>query len=389
MNKRRFVVAIGVALCAIVAIVVAWSFMHRRAAVAPEPAGPQVALATARIGRIDVSVNAVGRIGPSAGAQSKLSFAQSGIIASIDVHVGQHVAAGAPLATLDSAALSLAQQQAAADAVAANAQAQAASVDTVGTRLSVDRAALRRQRRLYAAGIAARKDVEAADAQVAADVAAARTASANRTAARAQARSAAAHASLARLDDANAILRAPQAGVVAAIYRNVGESVDPSVPVIGLALPSNGALSLQVTAADAARIAAGNVAVLRIDQFAHAIRGTVLGVAGAVNPATQTAEVSVRAGVPLALAGSAVSARIIVGHARGVLVPHDAIVDDPQTGDALVFVVGTAADGSFTFQERRVAIVFDDGTFADVTGVRAGERVAARGAFELLAPSGS
>lgn len=387
--KKRTAIAVGAAICALVIAAALWHVLQRGDPLVAAAAGPQVPLATAHVGRIDVSVDAVGRVGPSGGAQSKLAFAQSGIIASIDVHVGQRVSAGAALATLDAASLSLAQQQAAADAVAASAQAQAAAVDTVGMRLSADRAALRRQRRLYAAGIAARKDVEAADAQVAADVAAARTASADRSAARAQAQSADARARLARLDAANTILRSPEAGVVAAIYRNVGESVDPSVPVIGFAPPSTGALSLQVTAADAARIQPGNVADVRIDQVAQTIRGTVVGVAGAVNPTTQTAEVSVRAHVPLSLAGSAVSARIVVAHDRGILVPHDAIVDDPQTGDALVFVRAAAADGHSTFVQRRVVIVFDNGTWADVTGLRADERVAARGAFELLAPSGS
>lgn len=389
MKKNPPTIAIGAAICIFALIVGSWKLTHRGDAPVVASTGPHVPLATARIGSIDVAVNAVGRVGPSSGAQSKLGFAQSGIIASIDVHVGQRISIGTPLAALDAAALSLAQQQAAADAAAASAQAQAAAVDTVGTRLSTDRMTLHRQLQLYAAGIAARKDVEAASAQVAADVAAARTASADRSAAQAQAQSAAARASLARLDAARTVLRAPEAGVVAAIYRNVGESVDPSIPVIGFAPPSTGALSLQATAADAARIKPGDVVLLHVDQFADAIRGTVVGVAGAVNPTTQTAEVSVRANVPLSLTGSAVSAQIVVAHRRGVLIPHDAIVEDPQTGDALVFVRSTAADGSPAFEQRRVVIIFDDGAWADVTGLPAGARIAARGAFELLAPSGS
>ncbi len=387
-NRRSAVVGGLAAVCLLVLLVATWSVLHRSPAPDATAAGPQVPLATARVGRIDMTVDAVGRVGPSAGGRSRLAFAQSGIIASVDVHVGQRVAVGEALATLDDSALTLAQRQAAADATAARAQARAAGIDTVGVRLSTDRAALSRQQRLYAAGVAARKDVEAARAQVAADTADAGTASANRAAAEAQAVSASARAALAQLDAARAVLRAPTAGTIVAIYRSVGESVDPSVAVVGLAPPSTGEITLQVTAADAARIASGDRVALVADGSAQTFRGTVVGVANAVDAATQIAEVSVRANVPLSLAGSAVSARIVVARDRGVIVPHEAIVDDPQTGGALVFVHHVAADGSDSFVQRRIVIVFDNGTDAVVTGLNAGEHVAARGAFELLAPSG-
>ncbi len=75
--------------------------------------------------------------------------------------------------------------------------------------------------------------------------------------------------------------------------------------------------------------------------------------------------------------------------ARALLVPESAIVEDPQQGDSVVFVQQRKPDGSTTFAQRTVRIAHEDGTTAHLaSGVAAGERVAAQGAFELLAPCG-
>lgn len=388
MNTARARLIAGAILAAIL-IAAGWAIVHREGTAPVAVAPPQVDLATARFGSIDVAVDAVGRIGPSAGSQSKLAFAVAGRIASVTVHVGERVAAGDTLATLDAAGFSLARRQAMADADAAQAQLRAASVDRIGVRLRVDRAALTRTERLYAVGVSARKDVDAARAQVAADIADARTASADRAAAAAQAQSAQARAAISALDASNTALRAPANGIVTAIYRSAGESVDAAVPVIGLAPAQTAAVTLLVAGRDAARVAPGQPVTLRVDQIAHSIPGTVVGVASAVDPVTQSAEVSVRMHATISLAGSAVTARIVVGRNRGILIPHDAIVVDPQSGATLVFVRSAARQGSPAFTQRRIDIAYDNGTLAEVTGLRAGERVAAHGAFELLAPADS
>ena len=306
----------------------------------------------------------------------------------IYVHVGQHVAAGEALASLDSRSLSLSASQAAADARAASAQAEAASVDRYTTKLEVDRAAVARAERLYQAGVDAYKDVEAARAALAADVADARAASADRTAAQAAAQSAAAKSALASGDLARATLRSPIDGVVIAIARRAGEAVDPSVPVISVSAASQSEATLTVSASDAAQISVGNPAEIRTSPTAVAL-GRVSGVATALDPATQAATVTVAGVPPNAVAGSAVSVRITVGHARGLLVPQAAIVTDPQSGENDVFVLQKQQDGSFKFAARKVELGHEDGTTAQLTsGVHVGERVASQGAFELLAPAG-
>ena len=349
---------------------------------------PEVPTTLVKNGDFNIVLNESGRVGSPAGGTSQLAFASDGSLGTIYVHIGQHVAAGEALASLDARSLSLAASQAAADARAADAQAVAASVDRYSVRLDADRAALERAQRLYDAGVDARKDVEAARATLAADAADARAAVANQSAARAQAQSASAKSAAASNDLSRATLRSPIDGVVIAIARRPGEAVDPTVPVISVGAASQDEATLTVSASDATQIAIGNEVELRsLSAVGH---GRVSGVATALDPATQAATVTVT-GVPAGVvAGSAVSVRITVGHARGLLVPQAAIVTDPQTGDNTVFVPEKQKDGSTKFVAHKVEIEHEDGTTALLaSGVHVGDRVASEGAFELLAPSGS
>lgn len=379
----------GIAMI-VVAIAGYWFFTHQHVSPAASAAGaPNVALATVRSGPYDVTLDEAGTIGAPAGTTSQLAFPLAGTLGSIDVHVGEHVSAGEALAALDLRSLALAAQQASADAQAASAQASAAAVDRYTTKLAVDRAALVREERLFRAGVAARKDVEAARAQLAADEADASAAGANRNAAQAQARSAGVRAQLANTDLARATLRSPVDGIVTAIMRKPGESVDPSTPVIAVGPAAQNEATLQVPSSDATRIVRGDVATVAVTGSRETAQARVSAVVPAVDPATQSATV-VLAGVPSsAVAGNAITAKVIVAHTYGLLVPQAAIVQDPQSGDNVVFVQQKQKDGSMRFVQKTVTVVHENGTIAEVTGdVRSGDRVAAQGAFELLAPAG-
>jgi hypothetical protein len=64
-------------------------------------------------------------------------------------------------------------------------------------------------------------------------------------------------------------------------------------------------------------------------------------------------------------------------------VPRNAVIEDPQTGNELVFVRNGGR-----FDARHVTIAGRDDRFALVSsGVREGEVVAATGAVDLLSPS--
>ncbi len=377
------------AVIAIAVIVAAawWWRAHQRPAVAAQNPSPAVNVARVRFGPIEVTVPAVGRLGPAAGAESKLAFATAGRIASIDVHVGERITAGQPLASLDSAPLALVAQQAGADAQMAAAQARGAAVDRLSTKIALDEATVARARRLFAAGVTARKDVEAAQAQVAADRADASGAAASLAAARAQAASAGTKAQMTNRDLSNGTLRSPVDGVVTAVMHSVGESVDPTIPVIAIAPGENSQVALQMAGSDAAKVRAGDSVRLVVPSTGDTIAGRVTGVAGAVDPATQSAQILVSASAPSALSGAAVDAEIVVAHDRGTLVPKSALVADPATGKTLVFIQAKNKDGSVAFQDREVHIIFENAKTAEISGLTPDTPIAATGAFQLLPPA--
>ena len=351
-------------------------------------AQPAVDLTTAQFGTYVDHVSAVGRIGAPAGTQSKLSFAGSGILQSVGVQIGDRVAAGQSLAQLDTGGLALAAQQAQADAQAAAANLAQSRVDRLSTKLAVDRAAVRREESLYAAGVAALKDVQAARAQLSADRADAATAQTQVAGAQAQAQSAQDRAAIAQRDLANGTLRAPVDGVVTAIYKRPGEAVDPSTPVLAIGPSRSGEVTLDVTAAEAGRIHAGDPVAFSIPGTGLHSNGHITGVSPALDAATQTATVTA-AGFPSgAPAGSAVEASIDVSRQRGVVIPQSAVVQDPQSGRTLVFVQKRDKNGTMRFEERSVAIAAQNGTQVLVkSGLAPGERIASQGGYALLAPA--
>jgi multidrug efflux pump subunit AcrA (membrane-fusion protein) len=417
-------------------------------------AAPNVPLTVARIGDFVERVDVQGRVGPPAGSSAKLAFAQSGIVRAVDVRVGQAVSAGEPLAELDRDALGAAVRGAQADVLATgagSANASAANVQSAAARLAVateklatlesggpaalngriaaqsaarqaalkveaDRAALAREQELLAAGVVAGKDVDAARSLLASDEADARAADAKAAAAgtdvraalkqaqadvagarsdlqaaRGQAASAQARLDVARIAYANGVLTAPADGVVLAILKHPGEAVDPTVPALEIGPALGHSVTLSVPADTARRIAVGNPVTLHVASTREDVTsGVVTAVVPAVDPTTQSGTVIVSGAPPDAVAGDAVSATIVVGHARGVVVPSSAIVQDPQTGNTVVFVHDPHPKaGDSAFNLRSVVVRAGDATSTSIaSGLRPGERIAAQGGYMLLAPSG-
>ena len=98
--NRRYVTIFAVLAIGAILFFVGRSLVHRPADAAPESgaasiaARPNVPLATARMGDFVERIDAQGRVGPPAGNDAKLAFAQAGIVASVDVRVGATVRAG-------------------------------------------------------------------------------------------------------------------------------------------------------------------------------------------------------------------------------------------------------------------------------------------------------
>ena len=118
--------------------------------------------------------------------------------------------------------------------------------------------------------------------------------------------------------------------------------------------------------------------------------GKVTAVVPAVDPSTQVGTVIADGAPADAISGDAVTATIVIGHERGILVPSSAIVEDPETGKTVVFVrESQVKPGESGFTSRAVAVRASDVNNALIaSGLRAGERVAAQGGYTLLAPSG-
>ncbi|MBV8595264.1 MAG: efflux RND transporter periplasmic adaptor subunit [Candidatus Eremiobacteraeota bacterium] len=416
MNVLRRYWALALVAVAIIVVVVV---RHRHAQEAA-PVQPAVQVARAVEGDLLVRVTAHGRVGPPPGSASALAFAVAGRLESVDVRVGDRVQAGQALAQLDAAPFQLAVSQAGGDAQAAAAnlasvtsgvavrnQEAAAATRQADLKVQADRAALERTRALFSAGIAAVKDVQTAQNQLAADEADARTAHlraqaliagaganvgqarADVQAASGQATRAQASLAIAERDLANATLRAPADGIIVAILKHPGESVDPSTPAVTLGAPLVHSATLTVPADAARQIKVGDPVELHLARSSLSYRGRVTAAVNAVDPATLGATVVV-SGIPAdAFAGDAVDASITVAIAHGILVPTSAVVEDPQSGDMLVFVASDRS-GAQTFSPRKVTIgASDQHTTQIASGLRAGEVVATEGAFELLAPAGT
>lgn len=425
MNRRLVVVLVA---CIIVVLASLAIVLPRHGATstpheAERDAAPDVPLAQARYGTFTVRAHAQGRVGAPEGSEAKLGFADAGIVARINVHVGEVVAAGDPLAELDRAGALLGAAQARSDAEAAvanygggsvpahalaAAQARLAATrahleNLIGAKRDVDRRALERARALYAGGVLAQKDVETAQAQIAADAADLaqaradiaqaqsdlRSARANAVVSGAQAAAAQARYAEAARTVTNTTLRARTDGVVLAIFKHSGEAVDASQPVVVVGPARTQTLTLIVSGEDTDRVRAGDMVAIELPANHLRGAGRVASVVGTLDGPTQTRTVVV-AGVPAgAVPGAAVEATIDMETRRGIVIPTSAVVEDPQSGKTLVFVRTRAKDGSVSFTARDIDIALSDDTSTLVArGLRAGEQVASQGAFDLLAPSG-
>jgi hypothetical protein len=242
---------------------------------------------------------------------------------------------------------------------------------------------------LYGAGVAPRKDIEAASAQLADDVAQAASAKASVVSSAAGVASAQARVAVAQRDVAQTVLRAPVAGTVVAVLHRPGETVDASTPVVVLAPLGRADVSLLVTAGDLARVRAGAALRYTIVGSGSGGTGTVAGVAPVVDPDAQAGNVTARVDRRDVPDGAMLEARIDVGSADGIVLPEAAIVADPETSATYVFVERRQPDGSARFEQRAVHVEQRDAGRVLVAGaVRPGDRVAAEGSFALLAPAG-
>lgn len=376
--------------------------------------GVQVQLAALKRGSLVGTVNAYGTVVTGPDARATLSFATDGQIASVYANVGDHVTRGETLAQLDgrvtrSAVLQSQSDVDAAEAALARAQAGArpqelaeneALAQAAQTKVDTARAELARQKSLAAAGIASTRDVQLAQSAYAdafADFRAKRQAGSLLLAgprrqdvdvARAQLGQALSALSSAQTRASLTTIVAPFDGVITARMKNAGEVVDPTTAVLSLVNPNRTLVEVQLGEDQAATVRPGDRATLVQGGSGKAIMGVVDVVTPAFSSETRTLTARIR---PLSTGltpGASARAKISVRTAaEGFLVPEEAVVKDPQTGQAEVFVANSSKG---VYSPTPVRVLLQAGRVMSIAGpgLHADEKIVTAGAYELLAKSG-
>jgi len=314
-----------------------------------------VTVATALSGPIRPVIAATGQVKPAAGAELLVTPPQDARIAEIPKAVGDRVRRGELLVRFQIPSLEADAASKRSDLARAEAQLRTAQQNV--TRLTG----------LLQRGIAARKEVEDAQRDLAL---------ANATVNEARSTTSAAGQLAGR-----EVVRAPFNGVVVARSHQVGDMVsaggpDPLLRVID---PSQLQIEAAVPAGDLGRVARGNPATVRGAAFPDE-RAHVIALPPSVDSASGTAQVRLAFDTPTSRpAGLAVAVEIYgEEHRAAVLVSADALV---QEGTArYVFVV----DSQKKAHRRPVTVgVVAQGQAEILSGVKAGDSVVVRGQTAL------
>lgn len=243
--------------------------------------------------------------------------------------------------------------------------AKAADIEAASRKLEAAKATMATQESLYAKGYTPRNTYEAAKNALAA---------AQTAYDQLQAQSDAAGALNER-----AIVRAPFAGVVAHVFKAVGDTNDLSgnANVLQLVDPTRVQAAVQVSPSQELRILPGQPATITNGTTQEAQPGTVVvapQIMGPEGPPTIEVRLSVAGPVPPAL-GTPISAEIVVNHRDHVVVlPERAIAKD----DTGTYVMIAGADGRAHRRDVRVGLVVSH--LAEIqSGVTEGDEVVLEG----------
>lgn len=335
-------VQIGIAVLLLIAIFLYVKSRGRGgAAVEAEVAEVEAETAIAAVQPFAIMIASIGTVEPRPGAFGRIAAPAATRVTRVLVGEGDHVRAGQALIELDASVFNAQAQQ----EEAAYAHAEKA---------------LARQTRLQAEGIAPRKDVEAA----AADLGTARAALVE-----------------ARRIQALSVLRAPLAGVVSGVDVALSQPVDINETLIEVVDPSRLEIMFHVSPQEAARISSGAIVELSTGTATAGWvgKGVVRGVSAVLDSVTRSVEIRVAptGETRVMRAGENIAGRITVGsHPRAIVIPVEALV--PGEDGVHVFVVdakGIAHETPVTAGERNETMV------EIVAGLRGGERVVTVGAY--------
>jgi cobalt-zinc-cadmium efflux system membrane fusion protein len=328
-----------------------------------------IELATAFEGRAATELRLPGVVQANAYREVAVTSLVPGRITQVHAELGSRVAAQQPLATVYSPELS---------------EAQTAFIAARAEQVTHQQRQTRTQR-LAAIGAASREELEMHEAErarvdAAVEIARARLSLLGIPEERTQ-----------RLTGPQDVVttmavRAPLAGVVTQRTANVGLNIDTSTPLFTVTDLSTVWVVADLYERDFSRVRVGSPATLTSAAYpGTAIRGRVSYIDPQVQADTRTAKLRIEVpnGSGQLRLGMFVNAQVGEDAARsGVLVPKGAL--QAIGSDTVVYVVDPADTSRFV--ERKVEVAHTtDGQALIVTGLRAGERVVADGAFFLRA----
>lgn len=393
---RRWIAVLAI----IIVLAMGWRALSgRREASPPAPAveGVPVEVAPAKTTTLISVVSAGGTV--EAVHEVPVTAKILGRIAAVLVHEGDAVRAGQAVVRLESNELALQVQQAEANLRAAQARLSLveqgarpqeraqidAAVSQALANLEAAKANLARMQALYDTGAVSKAQLDAAQLQR--DVAQSQYESVLQQRsvvqtgarpeelemARAQVAQAQAAVSYARLQQANATITSPLAGIVTHRTADPGQMASPGVPLVTVAQIDKVYVALDLSEIDLNKIKIGQPVVLRADAYpGRTFSGVVREIGQAADAHTRVFKVKVqvdnrdRALRP----GMFARGEITVGRTdQALVVPRDAVIS--ADGTPVVFVV---QDGKA--RQRRVTLGMMSGAEVEIrAGLAAGESV--------------
>lgn len=315
-----------------------------------------IAVETVRAGGLAAEILAPATVTAPPGGQAVLTARAAGTVTRIAKRLGDPVRAGEVLAVVESRDAA----QIAADRSAAQARVGLAERNLV------------RERSLFNAGVSPRADLEAAEAEAAGAAAEAR-----------RTRAAAAAAGLSG-DGRSVSVVSPIAGQVAGISASLGAYVEPATELFRVADPRRVQVEAAVSGPDAARLRAGDRAILELPD-GKTIPARVRSVTASLGVETRAATAILEAQGGTLRLGQTLRARIFPAVAAGstvIVVPEEA-VQSVEGRDAVFVRTADGFKATPVTTGRRSA-----GRLEIVDGLASGTSVATTNAFVLKAELG-
>jgi HlyD family secretion protein len=347
-----------------------------------------VTVAPAQVGAVVDTLTATGTVQPAdlLAVTPQISGLQ---IRQVWVRVGDGVAPGQPLVTLNAVDLQTQLRQAQAQVEVAQAQVaqQRANLAQAEASLREANANLERYQALQSQGAVSAVELDsrvtqAATAQEAVAVARAAIASAEATVRSRQ-------ADITRLETqlATTVVRAPTGGTVAEVAATVGDVSSTGTAVVSLIRDNQLELAVEVPQAQLDQVTLGApVVVTSSTDPSLRSTGSVAQIEPLVEARTRTARVIVQLPESEGLrSGMFLTAEIQVGRRQGLTIPADALVPQPD-GSLRVYVVEEDNVAIARTVETGVRLPNPDGDTVPVeilSGLEAGEQVVVAGASYL------